>query len=329
MASGPYTQIECGGCETFYRTRMRGNTTRCPECRTPRYVPTDPVWEGPDTTPTKVSEQPAQQRQACPVECRSCGHQWLTRARGGASIRCPGVLTDGQKCRSATWVPVDRNLAKTPTRNQQQPSPRNPPPVRYRPPAPAPTPRVIRPAASTPPRRPMMPPAAPVRRPAMPAPAATGGGLLGMLTRIGMSWPPPAASPTPAPRAPITPAVRPIPLTQPAVAAQPDAGWGGLPGGFLGAPRPAGHHDGEQKWGTDPATAHQRLRALGMELADPELWTSNGCWIEPQWGGVCGVTTRYTVRLTPKAYVNVCDQHGQTASRLASERDARVQVLMR
>ncbi len=126
---GAPVQLCCPECGTYYLTRIRSNTTRCPECTAPRWVPAMPVWEGPDRTATGLSGAAALDRPPYPLDCYACGHRWTTTAAGGSTIRCPGrPWGDRRRCGHPARVPIDRP-ATMPADPPARPTPARPMPA--------------------------------------------------------------------------------------------------------------------------------------------------------------------------------------------------------
>ena len=97
-------QVKCGVCGAFFRTRVRGNTTRCPRrsggCGAPRHIPAiGAVWEGPDDSASGLARHPSLARTLVPLWCSGCGRAWETAAAAGNGVACPG-------CSRKVWVPV-------------------------------------------------------------------------------------------------------------------------------------------------------------------------------------------------------------------------------
>jgi Zn finger protein HypA/HybF involved in hydrogenase expression len=101
MAKSVPVQLICRGCNSAFRTRVRGGSTSCPHCGRDRYVRQGQgqEWEGPVGGLVGAASHPALTR--APVECRcsACGRRWESRAASSASVRCPG-------CRHSCRVPV-------------------------------------------------------------------------------------------------------------------------------------------------------------------------------------------------------------------------------
>ena len=182
-------------CGNEWSTRTRANTVTCHECGRRQYLPASVAGGPPPLQPT-------------PCECSRCGHEWHSRAKDNARIRCPACEHGVRVHRTARPEPEmrpehdPRPAASGPlSRPRKRPAsrPARTAPSEPRRPAPADTPRPERPAASGP-RRPRTRAApAPAPRPA-PAPAPRPA-------------PAPAPRPAASPRKPrkraAAPAVRP------------------------------------------------------------------------------------------------------------------------
>jgi len=121
-----FVQVVCRSCGVPFRTRVRGGSTRCPRCRTQRYVRVGQVWEGPtDTVPSGRALAEAAARSRAPVEvgCPECGWVWSSLARERSTIRCP-------QCRHPTKAPARRAPVKAPERVRSRPVVARPGPVR-------------------------------------------------------------------------------------------------------------------------------------------------------------------------------------------------------
>lgn len=167
-----FVQVVCRQCQHPYRTRVRGGSTRCPKCRTTRYVRKDQEWEG--EVPAALSGAAARAEEMAArkpvwVTCRE-GHSWQSRARDMTSVRCP-------ECGAGTRVPRRTHYNTHPAPPWEVPVPAPAPAKRpARPPA---RPRAYDPEPAPVPSwpRPLVPP-----RPLAPAPLpAPSGGLLGLL----------------------------------------------------------------------------------------------------------------------------------------------------
>ena len=140
-----HVQVVCRRCATPYRTQVRGGNTRCPQCRTSRYVRRDQEWEGPVPAALEGAASRAERAAARPpVWCTcGCGHVWRSRAKDHQRIRCPacgtGVRvplrtydnTDDPRPRPRSTVPPSRHRSPT------TPNPARPPPADLDPTAPA------------------------------------------------------------------------------------------------------------------------------------------------------------------------------------------------
>jgi Zn finger protein HypA/HybF involved in hydrogenase expression len=122
MSKSVPVQVVCVGCGKTFRSTLRRNTTRCPHCGEPRYIPSLPVWEGSGSN-SKAANHPALGRDPVEVHCQ-CGHSWLSRAASSQSVRCP-------KCHHSRRVPARIKAKQAPAK--QAPARKTPakqPPVR-------------------------------------------------------------------------------------------------------------------------------------------------------------------------------------------------------
>lgn len=82
------TQLVCRECDHAYTTTLRGRSTNCPRCRTNRYVPMNPEWEGPITNLTE-NALAILDREPVWCYCNRCTHEWQSRAISNGRQRCP------------------------------------------------------------------------------------------------------------------------------------------------------------------------------------------------------------------------------------------------
>lgn len=154
----PAAVIKCV-CGHTYRTRVRAASTRCPSCRTPRYVPAS--VPGRSALP------------GTPCYCPACGHGWNSRAKDGGRVRCPacGHGVRVHRPTSSARPTTTRGRSRPPepdddwSLDQADPPPPRPPktparrraPRRKAPPRMGPIPPVTRaaipPAVKAPPRK--------------------------------------------------------------------------------------------------------------------------------------------------------------------------------
>lgn len=130
-------QVVCRKCDEPFRTTVRGGNTRCPRCKTSRYVQLRQEWEGPRETMTAAAARVEEVNARAPVwcSCPGCEHEWQSRARDHVSVRCPS-------CGRGVRVPRRRweNTQPEPGAVQPLPAPAviRQPPVEDQPYVPAP-----------------------------------------------------------------------------------------------------------------------------------------------------------------------------------------------
>lgn len=275
--------LQCPMCGRTVTTGQSGNTTRCPKTRggCGAAIP----------VPAGVTRPPVD------VDCRECGHTWATRAKGGATIRCPECAHPRRVPTAArtTAVPAAVTPRPAPARRTARPTPR-------RAPAPRPAPRDTAPDEWAEDDRETDQERA--------GRHASTRRLLEELRELRR----PAQAPTPAPaRPPVRPAPQPAP-----------------PSGRRFTPRPASAPAPV----TAPAAARRRtaaaafLDALGGALRLRTDAPYGGCEAldptQPLEHRACGQRAALTVQFTDQrgrqTLIHTCTTHAETLRYLATTR---------
>jgi hypothetical protein len=268
------------GCGQSFTTKISGNTTRH-ACGHTQYVPAE-------------NNEP---RSTIELVCMACGHEWTSKAKPGATVRCPRIDASGAKCGHARRVPAatERRSAAPvapPVPLVEPAQAARPAPAAVRPPTGTPNPAPAGPAprSAPAPARPIVPPvpAAPARRTEQHRPAAAGAGPWAAL-RAGIPG-----------------------LTAPVARREPNA-WETVltaAAGALFAGRALAGSTAAAGAGpaavlpVDPAAVDRALAAL--ILTRDHSAPAGACPV-----GSCGAPAAVRVQWAPAVRLDVCDRHAE------------------